>query len=102
MRVPAGLQGLDDHAHRPTLERIPKDKPIVASPAGAAVAKQLGFKEVHSVDHGQAITMGPLTIRATMGTHHPLFCLSDVTCAVHLHSNLNWPLQPRGALYMVS
>ncbi len=60
-------QGLDDHAHRPTLQRLPKDKPVVASPAGAAVAKQMGFHVVHSLDHGQAITMGPLTIRATMG-----------------------------------
>ena len=50
-----GLQGLDDHAHKPTLERLPKDKLVVGSPAAATVAAQLGFSNVISLDHGQRV-----------------------------------------------
>ena len=40
------VQGLDDHAHKPTLRKLSKDTPVVGSPAAAAVARQLGFKTV--------------------------------------------------------
>ncbi len=40
------VQGLDDHAHKPTLRKLSKDIPVVGSPAAAAVARQLGFKTV--------------------------------------------------------
>lgn len=39
-------QGWEDHAHRPTLRLLPKDVPVVGSPAAAEVAKSLGFTRV--------------------------------------------------------
>ena len=39
-------QGWEDHAHRPTLRLLPKDIPVVGSPAAAEVAKSLGFTRV--------------------------------------------------------
>ncbi len=53
----------------PTLERLPKDLHVVASPAGAKVAAGLGFKNVTALDHGEeiAIADGKMTIRATAG-----------------------------------
>ena len=39
-------QGLPDHAHVPTLQRLRKTLPVIASPAGARVAASCGFKQV--------------------------------------------------------
>ncbi|KAK9918517.1 hypothetical protein WJX75_004661 [Coccomyxa subellipsoidea] len=62
-------QGLPDHAHVPTLERLPKDMHVVASPAGAKVAAGLGFTDITALDHGEEITIagGKMKIRATAG-----------------------------------
>ena len=48
-------QSLDDHTHRPTLRALPKDIPIVAEPAAAAVARDLGYKTVYALDHGKSV-----------------------------------------------
>jgi len=48
-------QGLDDHAHRPTLRALAAVNPalpVVASPAGAAVATECGFSDVTAVAPG--------------------------------------------------
>ena len=62
-------QGIDDHAHRPTLQRLPKTMPVVASAAGAAVARSLGFRTVYTLGHDQSLTLldGRLTIQGTAG-----------------------------------
>jgi hypothetical protein len=39
-------QGWEDHAHKPTLRALPKDIPVVGSPAAAEVARELGFTNV--------------------------------------------------------
>jgi hypothetical protein len=66
------MQGLPDHAHVPTLERLPKDMHVVASPAGAKVAAGLGFTDITALDHGEEITIagGKMKIRATAGASH--------------------------------
>ena len=66
------VQGLDDHAHKPTLQRLPKHIQIVGSPAAAAVAESLGFTDVISLDHGKTVQTcnGRLTITATAGKFH--------------------------------
>ena len=62
-------QGLPDHAHKPTLERLPKEKPVVCSPAAARVASEMGFKNIYELDHGRSMDFadGRLNIRATIG-----------------------------------
>lgn len=66
------MQGLPDHAHVPTLQRLPKDLPVVASPAGANVAEGLGFQNITALDHGEETTVGggKLKIRATAGVQY--------------------------------
>lgn len=79
------LQGLDDHAHKPTLERLPKNKLVVGSPAAAAVARQLGFSNVISLDHGQKIKIccDQLELEAFAGVSTVLICLLPVAiCAI--------------------
>ncbi|KAK9795939.1 hypothetical protein WJX73_009032 [Symbiochloris irregularis] len=62
-------QGLPDHAHKPTLELLPKDLPVVGSPAAARVVADMGFKNVFELDHGQSMTFfdDSLQIHATVG-----------------------------------
>ncbi|KAK3252874.1 hypothetical protein CYMTET_37835 [Cymbomonas tetramitiformis] len=61
-------QGLDDHAHRPTLKRLPKHLWIIASPTGAEVTRDLGFTNVTSLAPGCGTTLdGKLDIQATSG-----------------------------------
>ncbi|MDJ0743157.1 MAG: MBL fold metallo-hydrolase [Xenococcaceae cyanobacterium MO_167.B27] len=45
-------QGLEDHAHPPTLKALDHNIPVVASPNGAKVVKELGYTSVTSLDHG--------------------------------------------------
>ena len=60
---------IDDHAHKPTLQRLPKSIPVAGSPSAAAVARKLGYKTVYEIDHGKEIVIcdGKLKIRATQG-----------------------------------
>ncbi|KAK9826181.1 hypothetical protein WJX81_004928 [Elliptochloris bilobata] len=62
-------QGLPDHAHVPTLRQLPKELPVVASPAAARIAADLGFKRVYELDHGQEMVLadGRLRVKATAG-----------------------------------
>eukprot|EP00884_Botryococcus_braunii_P010013 jgi/Botrbrau1/19012/Bobra.0100s0044.1 len=62
-------QGLDDHAHVPTLKQLPKEKPLVGSPSACRIAASLGFKNVYELQPGQSIDLcnGRIRIRATAG-----------------------------------
>lgn len=60
---------IDDHAHKPTLRRLPKSLPVVGSPSACAVARDLGFETVIEVDHGKEVVVaeGRMKIKATQG-----------------------------------
>lgn len=60
---------IDDHAHKPTLQALPKNILVVGSPSAAAVARQLGYTTVYALDHGEELRVfdGKMTITATMG-----------------------------------
>jgi L-ascorbate metabolism protein UlaG (beta-lactamase superfamily) len=61
-------QGLDDHCHRPTLEKLDRRIPVVASPTAGKIAKQLGYEQVTSLAVGKTIDLvGRLQITAVPG-----------------------------------
>ncbi|MEM9213633.1 MAG: MBL fold metallo-hydrolase [Cyanobacteria bacterium P01_F01_bin.150] len=61
-------QGLEDHAHQPTLEKLDKTIPVVASPAAVKVVKSLGYFNVTSLAPGEFITIvDSLMIQALSG-----------------------------------
>lgn len=64
-------QGLPDHAHPPTLEKLPRDLPVVASPTAAKVLEKLGFTAITALQPGETTTFGSLEIRATAGAPVP-------------------------------
>lgn len=61
-------QGLEDHAHPPTLKQLDKDIPVVASPNGAKVAQELGYKTVTSLEHQSTFELEQVTIKAVPGS----------------------------------
>mmetsp|Transcript_32902 Transcript_32902/g.63186 ORF Transcript_32902/g.63186 Transcript_32902/m.63186 type:complete len:361 (+) Transcript_32902:105-1187(+) len=60
-------QALPDHTHPPTLELLPKDLTVIASPSAARVAQDLGFLKVIGLPPGKSTTFGQVTITATEG-----------------------------------
>ena len=60
-------QGLADHAHPETLERLDKSIPVVASPDGAEVARDRGFESVQSITHGESLRQKGIEIQALVG-----------------------------------
>lgn len=46
-------QGLEDHAHPPTLKALERSIPVVASPHAAKVATELGYTQVTALAHGE-------------------------------------------------
>ena len=51
-------QGVDDHCHRPTLERLDRSIPVVASPTAATVVRQLGYQHVTAIAHWDTFSLG--------------------------------------------
>lgn len=50
-------QGLEDHAHPPTLKQLDHNIPVVASPNAAKVAKALGYTDVTTLAHGESFQL---------------------------------------------
>jgi L-ascorbate metabolism protein UlaG (beta-lactamase superfamily) len=62
-------QGLEDHAHLPTLRALDRTIPVVGSPGAAKVAQTLGFTRVTPLAHGDSFTLnGAVEIEATLGS----------------------------------
>eukprot|EP00438_Fugacium_kawagutii_P030358 Skav223241 [mRNA] locus=scaffold2231:417828:420287:+ [translate_table: standard] len=60
-------QGLDDHCHRPTLERVDRRMPIIATPSAAKAIQQLGF-QASVLQPGESLMLGKLRVSAVPGS----------------------------------
>ena len=62
-------QGLEDHAHPPTLKELDHNIPVVASPNAAKVVQQLGYSTIIPVAHGESHTINDkVEIKAVTGS----------------------------------
>ena len=61
-------QGLEDHAHPPTLKQLDKNIPVVASPNAAKVVLELGYKNVTALEHQESHQLGQIEIKAVPGS----------------------------------
>ncbi len=62
-------QGLEDHAHPPTLNVLDRSIPVLASPNAAKVVRKLGYKQVTAIAHGESfILANRLRIQAVPGS----------------------------------
>ena len=61
-------QGLEDHTHRPTLEKLDHSIPVAASPSAAKVVESLGYTHITPLNHGETFTLADaLEIKAVPG-----------------------------------
>lgn len=60
-------QGVDDHCHKPTLQQLDREIPVVACPTAARTVQQLGYIDVHPLSHWQEHTVDNLTLVAIPG-----------------------------------
>lgn len=61
-------QGLEDHAHLPTLKALDRAIPVLASPNAAKVVRELGYEQVTAIAHGESFSLANrLTIHAFPG-----------------------------------
>ncbi len=62
-------QGLEDHAHPPTLKILDKNIPVVASPNASKVVKNLGFTNIKTLKHGESFRfLDQIEIKALPGS----------------------------------
>ncbi|MEB3217089.1 MAG: MBL fold metallo-hydrolase [Nostocales cyanobacterium 94392] len=62
-------QGLEDHAHPPTLKQLDRNIPVVASVNAAKVVNELNYQQVNTLAHGESFTLnGSVEITATPGS----------------------------------
>ncbi|MGB3614477.1 MAG: MBL fold metallo-hydrolase [Elainellaceae cyanobacterium] len=60
-------QGLPDHTHKPTLQQLDHQIPVVGSPNATKTAKALGYKTVTAIAPGETYTSDRLEVRAFPG-----------------------------------
>lgn len=62
-------QGLEDHAHPPTLKQLNRNIPVVGSVNAAKVVQKLGYTTVTTLAHGETFTLNQnVEIKATKGS----------------------------------
>ncbi len=62
-------QGLPDHAHIPTLQKLDRNLPVVASPNAEKVVQKLGYSTITSLAHGESYRIKDrLEIKAIEGS----------------------------------
>ena len=64
-------QGQPDHAHPPTLQKIDKCIPVIASQAASKVVSNIGFTKIKTLKPGEVYKNNNLNIRATTGASVP-------------------------------
>ena len=64
-------QGQPDHTHPPTLEKIDKSIPVIASEAATRVVRKIGFETIHTLRPQNTFTYKNLKIQATQGASVP-------------------------------
>ncbi|MDL5057363.1 MBL fold metallo-hydrolase [Geitlerinema calcuttense] len=90
-------QGLEDHAHPPTLKRLDRNIPVVASASAAKVVQKLGYRHVYPLLKGETWKLdNHLEIRATQGTPLGPFTLENGYLIRDLHQGTSLYYEPHG------
>lgn len=90
-------QGLEDHAHRPTLEQLDRHIPVVASPNAAKVVEKLGYTQITSLGHGEGFTLAnQVAIQAVPGDPIGPFLIENGYILTDLAQNVKLYYDPHG------
>jgi L-ascorbate metabolism protein UlaG (beta-lactamase superfamily) len=90
-------QGLEDHAHPPTLKKLDRNIPVVASPNAAKVVQKLGYTKVTTLAHGEAFNFADtLQIKAFPGSPIGPMLLENGYLLKDLTNNTSIYYEPHG------
>ncbi len=90
-------QGLEDHAHRPTLEKLDKTIPVVGSENATTVVRELGYTQVTPLAFGQTFTLADqIEIRALPGAPIGPFLQENAYLIKQLDSGISLYYEPHG------
>jgi L-ascorbate metabolism protein UlaG (beta-lactamase superfamily) len=89
-------QGLEDHAHPPTLKELDKSIPVVASPNAAKVAKELGYTNITALEHQKTHQLGQVKIKAVPGSPVGPTLVENGYIITGLESGKNIYYEPHG------
>ena len=90
-------QGLEDHAHTPTLQQLDRSIPVVASPNATKVVQKLGYSHITTLAHGETFTLDDhLQIQATQGSPIGPFLVENGYLLTELSSGTKLYYEPHG------
>ncbi|GAB4538157.1 MAG: MBL fold metallo-hydrolase [Pleurocapsa sp.] len=90
-------QGLEDHAHPPTLKVLDRNIPVVASPNAAKVVKELGYTDITALEHGESFNLGnAVEIKAVPGSLIGVNLVENGYIIKGLESGKNIYYEPHG------
>ncbi len=91
-------QGLEDHAHPPTLKQLDRNLPVVGSPSAAKVAQGLGYTQVTALQHGEVFTLNQqVEIRAVPGSPTGPFTIENGYILRDLQTGESLYYEPHGS-----
>ena len=94
-------QGQPDHAHPPTLEKINKSIPVIASKAASNVVSEIGFTQIKTLEPGETFKKNNLNIQASSGARVPNiengYIIESGTDSIYIepHGFLDKRIKPR-------
>ncbi|MEH2069572.1 MAG: MBL fold metallo-hydrolase [Nostoc sp.] len=90
-------QGLEDHAHPPTLKQLDHNIKVVASPNAAKVVQQLGYTQITTLAHGETFTLdNQIEIKAFPGSPIGPTLVENSYLLKELESSLTLYYEPHG------
>jgi L-ascorbate metabolism protein UlaG (beta-lactamase superfamily) len=90
-------QGLEDHTHPPTLQQLDRNIPVVASPNAVKVVRDLGYKQVTTLAHGETFNLdNQVTIQALPGSPIGPFLTENAYFLKEFASDLTLYYEPHG------
>ena len=90
-------QGLEDHAHPPTLRQLDPTLPVVGSANAAKVVQGLGYTNITALAHGEAFTVADrLEIRALPGAPIGPFLVENAYLLTDLETGHRLYYEPHG------
>ncbi len=94
-------QGQPDHTHPPTLEKINKGIPVIASEAASNVVRKMGYSQINTLKPGDTFRYLNLNIQATKGASVPniengyIIDLGSNSIYIEPHGFLDKKIKPR-------
>lgn len=90
-------QGLEDHAHPPTLKQLDREIPVVASVNGAKIVQGLNYTQITPLAHGESFSLGnQLEIKAIPGSPIGPFVVENAYVIRDLERGTSLYYEPHG------